>query len=93
MVETQAQAGGGLYARLLESEGSGMAQLSPAQRQALERLQAAQAAAIAALNAPAEDPVTHYLQQSSSRSVPPFLFLSLTVAASVYVSGSASLSL
>ena len=44
-----------------------MHQLSPAQRQALERLQAAQAAAIAALNAPADDPVTHYLQQSSSR--------------------------
>ena len=44
-----------------------MQQLSPAQRQALERLQAAQAAAIATLNAPAEDPVTHYLQQSSSR--------------------------
>jgi serine/threonine protein kinase len=42
-------------------------QLSPLQRQAIERLQAAQAAAAAALAAPAEDPVTHYLQQSASR--------------------------
>ena len=54
---------GDVYAQLL---GAG-AQLSPAQRQALERLQAAQAAAHATLVAPAEDPVTHYLQQSSSR--------------------------
>ena len=60
--------GGGLYATFwtVTLGAAGMHQLSPAQRQALERLQAAQAAAIA-LNAPADDPVTHYLQQSSSR--------------------------
>ncbi len=64
------QQGGGLYASLLDGDAqgaAGMHQLSPAQRQALERLQAAQAAAIAALNAEADDPVTHYLQQSASR--------------------------
>lgn len=69
VVEHQRQ-GGGLYASLLDGDAqgaAGMHQLSPAQRQALERLQAAQASAIAALNAPADDPVTHYLQQSSSR--------------------------
>ena len=89
MVDTQAQASGGLYARLLDSD-AGMGQLSPAQRQALERLQAAQAAAIAALNAPAEDPVTHYLKQSTSRSAPSFLYLSLSVAVSASVSVSLS---
>ena len=51
-----------MYEQLL---GSGS--LSAAQRQALERLQAAQAQASAALAQPAEDPVTHYLQQSESR--------------------------
>ena len=60
--EPEPQGGADVYEQLL---GSGS--LSAAQRQALERLQAAQAQASAALAQPAGDAVTHYLQQSESR--------------------------